>query len=225
MNNKPILFRASSLGKLFTKKEWESGKLAPLGDTAIAHLCEVAARYHGRTVDVSTKQMAKGTEVEDQSIDLYNRVHLTLHEKNERWYANDHVCGTPDIIAPDKVVDIKSSWSLDTFYKSKMKSDNLLYVIQLHVYCWLTGRDKAELAYCVINTPKAILDKELSYLSYRSEGEPSDEAVKQMITNHTFDDLPDEHKLHIKRIDIDPSKYELIAAKVEQCREILKQII
>ena len=60
----------------------------------------------------------KGLIVEDNSIDLIAEVlGYGMLFKNEQYFEDDHLTGTPDIIIPkkDTVIDAKSSWDIFTF--------------------------------------------------------------------------------------------------------------
>ncbi len=63
----------------------------------IVSRCLVAEKY-GRRRDIQTKQMKKGIEVEDDSIDLLNNFWGVDYGKNEHRFTNDYISGHPDII-------------------------------------------------------------------------------------------------------------------------------
>ena len=95
--------------------------------------------------------------MEDTSIDLYNEVHGTLYLKNTERLSNEFITGECDINAEDKIIDIKSSWSLETFPASPDDVNNKDYEWQLRGYLWLYDKPKAELAYCMVSTPDYLL--------------------------------------------------------------------
>lgn len=65
---------------------------------------------------ITSKVLDKGLMVEQDNIELYNRVHFTRHTKNTERRTNDWLSGECDIYVPGVcTLDAKSSWSLDTF--------------------------------------------------------------------------------------------------------------
>lgn len=68
-----------------------------------------------RTI-VDTKVLRKGIMVEDETIDLYNRVFFKRYAKNTERRTNDWLTGECDIYDLGVcTLDAKSVWSLDTF--------------------------------------------------------------------------------------------------------------
>jgi hypothetical protein len=106
---------------------------------------------------IDSKYLTKGIDMEDTSIDLYNEVHGTLYLKNTERLENEFITGECDINAEDKIIDIKSSWSLETFPAAPEDVNNKDYEWQLRGYMMLYDKPKAELAYCMVNTPDYLL--------------------------------------------------------------------
>lgn len=119
-----------------------------------------------RKKDIGSKYTEKGIVVEEKSITLYSDVTNTLFIKNENNFSNDFVIGTPDMVK-SKVIDIKSSWSFDTFPLYDEKTPSIDYEYQLLTYMWLTGVKEAELAYCLVDTPYKIINDELRRLDWK----------------------------------------------------------
>ena len=107
--------------------------------------------------NIDSKYLTKGIDLEDTSIDLYNEVYSTLYLKNEERLSNDFITGECDINAEDTIIDIKTSWSLETFPATPSDINNKDYEWQLRGYMWLYDKPKAELAYCMVNTPDSLL--------------------------------------------------------------------
>jgi hypothetical protein len=119
------LDRLSDLPKRTEKQEITyqtllAKKNAPpeLSDTAKSYLKElyVFHKYGKETVGESerSKYTMKGVSVEDNSIKLLSRLDNAYYSKNEDFFKNDFICGTPDIIVKSenvftKIIDIKSS--------------------------------------------------------------------------------------------------------------------
>jgi hypothetical protein len=101
--------------------------------------------------------MEKGILVEDDSIRLYNDVFFTSHIKNAERKTNNWITGEADIVAPNKIIDIKSSWSLATFPVTADQGSDKAYEWQLRAYMMLWDVDLAEVAYCLVNTPDDLI--------------------------------------------------------------------
>jgi len=110
--------------------------------------------------EVTSKQMEKGLLVEDKAIELYNSIFFKNYEKNTIKMHNDFIQGTCDIDAPSKIIDIKSSWTLETFPATKEEGKNEDYEWQGRGYMWIYDKPFFELAYCFIDTPDSLLDWE-----------------------------------------------------------------
>ena len=162
INFSETLIRASSVGYLMVDPQSKADKEAGmLSKTAQRHLLDVyIAEKYGRKRDIQTKQMKKGIEVEDQSIELLNKLWSTNYEKNQDRYTNGFITGHPDILDSGKVIDIKSSYDLWTFLGNLPDKLDSLYYWQLMSYMWLTGATKGYIAYCLSNTPFGIIEQE-----------------------------------------------------------------
>lgn len=100
---------------------------------------------------LQTPAILKGIEREDESIELYNTKVGRFHVKNEQKF-EDHgphkiIHGTPDILTPNWVIDIKTCESSETFDKVDEKKAFNRYYWQLVGYSYLTGRNKAALVF------------------------------------------------------------------------------
>lgn len=211
------------IARLFAKKE----KGYELSDTTKKALIEIyIAEVYGRIRDITNKFMEKGTLVEESSIDLLCEVTNRLYVKNTKKFQNDYLIGTPDIVAEDKVIDIKSSYDLWSF----ADSPNLqkAYYWQMMGYIWLTGKDVATLAFCLVTAPEHLIVQEKSrqtYIKgYMPETKEFVDLENQIDKNMRFEDMPIEKKL--KCYDVPYSGYgiEKLTERLEQCRIYLQSI-
>ena len=147
--------RSCALGKIMTNPRKKSETLSATCKTYIKEL--VKEDLFGYKTTIDSKYLTKGIDMEDTSIDLYNEVHGTLYLKNTERLENEFITGECDINAEDKIIDIKSSWSLETFPPSPEDVSNKDYEWQLRAYMWLYDKPKAELAYCMVSTPDYLL--------------------------------------------------------------------
>lgn len=231
INFSETLIRASSVGYLMTDPQSKADKEAGiLSKTAQRHLLDVyIAEKYGRKRDIQTKQMKKGIEVEDQSIELLNKYWGTSYSKNQDRYTNGFITGHPDILDSGKVVDIKSSYDLWTFLGNLPDKLDSLYYWQLMSYMWLTGATKGHIAYCLSNTPFGIVEQEKRYLLNRMDviSEESPEYIKEankLEFNMTFDDIDVAERVLLFTVERNEDDIVRIQNRVEKAREFLHEI-
>ena len=147
--------RCSALGKIMTNPRSKKETLSAGCKTYIKELVKEDLFMYRSTID--SKYLTKGIDLEDTSIDLYNEVHNTLYLKNTERLSNEFITGECDINAEDKIIDIKTSWSLETFPAAPSDINNKDYEWQLRAYMMLYDKPKAELAYCMVSTPDYLL--------------------------------------------------------------------
>lgn len=221
-----------------------------LSETTKTYLLETVAKYkYGRTVDVYSKYLEKGIEVEEDSITLYSRLKKTLYVKNDFNLSNDFITGTPDMYLGElpnalEVADAKSSWDVLTFLKAKTSDVNKDYYWQLQGYMALTGAKVARLAYCLVNAPDYLIDDEKRKLSYRHGLTPEDlqESYRRIERNMIFDfdafssrypnyqmantewkwDIPKEERMHEITIERNDADIQSLYEKITICRNYLK---
>ena len=129
-----------------------------LSETAKSYIKTKAKEdYFGYSTHLQTKPMLKGTDWEEESIALVNQVRGTFYVKNKERFENEFLTGEPDIILDHSIIDIKTSWSLDTWPATPEEGVNKDYMWQLIGYCWLLNKQQAELIYCMIDTDDVLL--------------------------------------------------------------------
>ncbi len=232
------LIRASSVGYLMTEPQLKTDREAGvLSKTAQKHLLEVyVAEKYGRKKDISTKQMRKGNEVEEEAIKFlcnYKWLDENKYTKNTERYTNEFIGGTPDLIAVDTngvtIYDVKSSYDLWTFTGNMLDKIDNLYYWQMQSYMWLTGAEKSYVAFCLLNTPFGIVEQEKKSLLYKMNviSEESPEYIKEawkLEYNMTFEDIPAKERILIFPIERNEDDILRIQAKVEKARDFLYQI-
>ena len=145
----------SSLAKLMTESRTKSEVLSQTTKSYIAS--KAKEDFFGYNSFISTKAMQKGTDFEHESIELVNQIRDTFYIKNEETIENDYMIGTPDIILDNSIIDIKTSWSLETFPAISAEGVNKDYEWQLRGYMMLCDKQSAELIYCMIDTDDFLL--------------------------------------------------------------------
>lgn len=133
-----IKFRCSSIGKLMTEPKTKAD--GPLSVGAKTYIRSLAAQeIFGIDFEVSSKQMEKGLTVEQDSIDLLNRVRGLRLTKNAERKSNDFISGECDLFDATRKRghDLKSSWSAATFPIAVVDCEDKLYDWQMRGYMWL----------------------------------------------------------------------------------------
>lgn len=157
-------FRASALSEIMTDPKGKDEVLSVGAKTAVMKLAKELV--YGYDEQISSKYMEKGILVEDQAIALYNEVFFTNHQKNIARMSNMWITGECDIFTPEKIIDIKSSWSLSTFPVTSEAGKDKGYEWQGRAYMWLWDVDQFEVAYCLVNTPDELIGYEQQDLHY-----------------------------------------------------------
>jgi hypothetical protein len=174
-------FRASQLGKLMTSSRTKGEALS---QTAKSYIIQKAKEdFYGYKNELTNKYVLKGIEQEQDSIDLLNAVRFESYKKYEHRAENEWLTGSCDIITEELIIDIKSSWSLDTFpattYELKDLND---YEWQGRAYMWLYDRPRFELCYVMVSTSDDILSDFDSYAIHKVDHI----APEKRITSITF---------------------------------------
>ena len=198
-----IIFRASALSAIMTDGKGKE-ELSVGAKTYVTKLAK--EMIYGYDERVTTKYMDKGLRVEDESIDLYNAVHLTSHAKNMERKTNEWITGEADIVADDRIIDIKSSWCLTTFYVLADQGRDTGYEWQLRAYMWLWDKPRADIAYCLVSTPDDLIGYESKQL-------------------HKVDHINRELRVTIVPYERDAALEDKIKIKVQAARVYYDQII
>ena len=216
--------RCSALGKIMTEPRSKSEVLSETAKTYIQDLFK--EKELGIYKDFSSRYTDKGIQMEDQAIQFASDVlGWDFVVKNTERFNNEWLTGEPDICTEDLLADIKCSWNGSTFplFDSEVKNKDYFY--QLQGYMMLTGHDKAELVYCLMDTPPQIIEDEIRRTHWKLCLIEEDLDVRQaVIDTHTFGHIPNE--LRVKRfiVEKDEQVIEKIKEKVYICREYYKQL-
>lgn len=229
------LIRASSVGHLMTEPVTKADKEAGLlSKSAQKHLIEVyIAEKYGRKKEVQTKQMKKGNEVEEASIKLLANYLGKNFTKNTIRFDNEYIAGTPDVIELQEsgatIYDVKSSYDLWSFLNNIPDKLDSIYYWQMQSYMFLTGADKAYVAYCLLSTPFEIVMQEQKSLLYKMNviSEESPEYIEQcekIEFNSTFEDIDPSERILLFPVDRNDDDIEKIKAKVLKARTFLEEL-
>lgn len=200
-------FRCSSIGKLMTEPKTKAE--GPLSVGTKTYIRELAAQeIFGVDFEVSSKAMEKGLTVENDSIDLLNRVRGLSLAKNTERKNNDFITGEADLFDATRRRghDIKSSWSIATFPICELDCTDKLYEWQMRGYMMLWDCDEWEVNYCLVDTPEHLIGYE----------------PPQM---HAVWHIPDHMRVTTWTVKRDKEKEAAITEKVKHAREYFMQVL
>lgn len=136
-------------------------KTPALSDGAKTAIREIYLKLnHGYDPIVKTKEMKKGDIMEEAGIELYSKY---FHEgaplfKNQTRVQKGYLSGTPDLVLPNLIPDIKNCYNPQTFINADLKRQ---YEWQLRAYMHLYDVDNAELVYVLLDLPEWLYEDEL----------------------------------------------------------------
>ena len=175
-----------------------------------------------RVKEVNTKYMDKGNHCEDISIRFLNAHYLTDYSKNEKFYENMYMTGTPDI-ADKRIIDMKNSWDWSTFplYEEEAKKD---YVYQVQAYQSLTKlTDKpAWIVYTLMDAPHHIIVNEAKSMAYRNGGVWED-YFAECSARLTYPDIDDKYKIKKYEVEFNKEMIEEAQERVLMCRKYIEE--
>lgn len=216
---KEFKIRASACGQIMTNDR--SGK--QMGKTAQTY-CEtwLKEQLYNRRKEFSNKYTQKGLIVEDNSLDfIADQLGFGMLIKNEQYFENEFMTGTPDVILKDLVIDAKNSWNFDTFPLFETEIDKG-YFYQAQVYMELTGRDKFKLIYVLSDTPEHLIVSEVRRYVYQNGIDEIDTEIYESFKEKmTYSDVPDKLKIKVYDIEKDETVIEAIKQRVIECRKYI----
>jgi hypothetical protein len=181
-----------------------------LSETAKSYIKSIAKQdYFGYTTELNNKYVTKGIQCEEQSIELLNDVLFTNYEKNEVRKTTELLTGECDIYTPELIIDIKTSWSFDTFPATPSDINIKDYEYQLRGYMFLYNVERAALAYCMVNTPSDLIGYESEEL-HRVRDTP----IQSLVTMLTIE----------RDLELEQEMLERSAAAIEYYKTYINDI-
>lgn len=223
-SDKQFKMRCSALGALFTEPRSKSETISA---TLKTHLNNwYLEKEYGVRTDMTSRYTDKGIQLEDQAIREYNDLFKTNHVKNDEYFEDDFIQGTPDIVSDDEVLDIKCSFSLSSFPALETKCPNKAYDYQLQGYMRLTGKSKAKLVYVLLDTPEDIIVREAKSIMYKEKLPEDflDILIEEVRESQTYSHIPIEKRIKIFDVARNEEIIKAIDDKVANAREYLKSL-
>ena len=224
MNPKQFKIRSSAIGQIMTNPRSNSEAISKTTKT----YCEtwLKEQIYDRTKEFESKYTEKGLLVENEGIELLsNYKNLGMVLKNLEWYHNDYMTGSPDIVLPDMVIDIKSSWDCFTFplFDPNPAKD---YWWQVQGYMELTDTDKAWIAYVLLDTPDEIIQREINSIMWKLGMDEIDEELEEQVYYRMrYNNVPVEKRIKIYEVDRDREAIKAVKERVELCREYISTLL
>ena len=220
--------RCSALGRLMTAPRTKTETLSKTAKSYIQEL--VLEEKFGIKKEFSSRYTDKGLQCEDEAISLVNDVlGLGFIFKNEEHFNNDWITGTPDVNTNEILLDIKCSYEASTFPFFETEIPTPAYFFQLQGYLWLTGKTEALLCYCLINTPIEIVEDEVRREHWKHKVIDEDLEIRDFVQKkHNFDQIPDNRKVKVFKVERDETIIWAIQEKVEEARiyyNLLNEVI
>lgn len=156
-----LKIRASSVGRIMTNPRSKSEGILSVG--AKTYIRELAKQeIFGIDFEISSREMEKGIECEQDSIDLLNRVMGLRLSKNTERRSNDFITGECDLYDPSTRIgyDLKTSWSAKTFPGWDADCKDAVYEWQCRAYMALWDADEWQVAYALVDTPDNLIGYE-----------------------------------------------------------------
>lgn len=195
----------SSLGKIMTTPKSKGENLSQGAKTYIRQVAK--QDFFGYRVELDNKYINKGKDQEQDSIDLLNAVRFTNYKKNDVRIHNEYLTGECDILADDRVIDIKTSWNLETWPATPGEAHDNEYEWQGRAYLMLYEREIFELVFCLVTTKDEFLNQ------------------WEQIDLHRVDHIAPEKRMTSVIYERDLEKEELIREKLIFANEYYSQYI
>ncbi len=155
-------------------------------------------QLYGTRKEFSSKYTDKGNTNENIAIEMTaQKLEHPMLLKNDEYFENEYVHGTPDLVLPDTIIDVKCSWDAFTFPLFEDELPNKDYYWQIQTYMWLTGRTSGKVVYCLTET------------DYETP---------------EYDNVDDKLKVKVFDVDFDPEAIEKIKERINECNEYLETI-
>ena len=221
-----LRIRCSALGKIMTNpRSKKSGELSKTCKTYIEEL--FLEQEFGIKKEFWSKYTDKGIRVEKDSIRLANRIlhwHLTEEEieQEQHYFQNQWISGHTDI-CDHVLADVKSSWCKTTFPFFATEIPNKDYYYQLMGYMWLTHHDKAELTYCLVDTPEDLILDDIRREHWTNnsvwQGDEDEDIVEYVRAKHDLSNLPESMRVKNFIVERDDEVIEKMKWRIAECRQ------
>lgn len=222
--------RASQVSRLMTSPNKD--ELSKGGKTYVE---EIWLNDHfGYREVVQSKYMTNGNLSEAVAIDVLSELDKDFYFKNTTRINLGFLTGECDIDTGNKIIDIKCSWSIKTFFSAELTKD---YEWQGRAYMYLFDREKFELAYVLLDADErtVLSEQQKVYWNYKridEDFEDNEELynrymqdTEQIKTNLVLSDkLPLQDRVKWFTIHRDMDKEQMMLKQIYKASEYYKTI-
>jgi len=180
--------------------------------------------------DFWSKAITKGNECELDTIKLADTVlkwklpfNILEGMSEQIEHENEYLTGHTDVLTKTVLAEVKTSWDANTFPMYEDDNYNKNYKWQCMGYLALTGFDKMDLVYGLVNTPDKIIKDEIRREHWRQDsvwqGDEDEEIINAVESRHQVNHIPNKIRLRHWIIERDEEQIQQIYNRVELCRE------
>lgn len=210
-------FRCSGLVNLLVDPR---SKTEPLSATTKTYLKDIWIKetYDRERPTPTSKAMEKGIACETDSIELIEKVTGEKYFKNSKHFDNEYIKGTPDVITPKILRDIKTNWNIWTFAAVDEKYARDTYFPQVLGYMALTNKKTAIIDFALVNLPEHMIFDEFRKMVWQGIVKEDEEGEAHVRKLYTYDDIPAEKRIKSFTFEWDQEMYDKIVERIKVAR-------
>jgi len=211
----------SAIGKIMTNpKKGETG----LSVGAKTYCREwLISKVYGRKNEFTAKTTDKGNKTEEDAIIMLEQHYQwPFTTKNNRRVSNGILTGECDVVLPDQIVDIKSSYSCFTFPLLANEIPETDYIWQIQGYMELWSKKKGAVCFVLMDMPHEMIERELRY---RLPREYTKEQYDTEYAKFIYSDIPMQYRVKKFEFEYNAAMIEQVNTRVEQCRKYIAELI
>lgn len=182
-------------------------------------------KYNKRVVPhgKSASPQAKGNELESDAIKILSQLDKTEYIKPDCLISNDYMYGRCDIYSDKKIIDIKTSWNINTFLETTEVKLPSKYFYQMQGYMELYNIDVSEVCFVLLNTPIHLIDREIAkqtekYVFGEITREKYEEEMQKCDMLFNYEKIPLKRRVIRFEVQRDKQVVEKVFQRVERCR-------
>jgi hypothetical protein len=203
-----------------------------LSKAAIAYILKRYSweKYNARiaAVGLTSSSAAKGNAMESEGIKLLSEFDGIEYKKSDELIKNDYLLGRCDVFCAtsNKIVDVKTSWSINSFLPCLFSKLDRKYWYQIQGYMELHDCPSAEVCFVLMNTPIHLVERERAkytekYVFGEITRERYDEEMEKLDLAFSYNKIPIKRRIIRYQIERYPDIMPKIYQRVERCREWL----
>jgi hypothetical protein len=230
--SKPELDEDETLKLERMNKKIDRFKDPELSQSAIKYLLKRYSweKYHSRiaAIGMTSSYAAKGNAMESEGIKLLSNFDQVEYKKSSQLAKNDYMIGQCDVFCTNtnKIVDVKTSWSINSFLPGLYSHLDRKYWYQMQGYLELYNCEYGEVCFVLMNTPIHLVERERAkytekYVFGEIPRERYDEEMEKLDLAFSYNKIPTKRRIIRFEIKRCPEVIPLIYKRVEKCREWL----